>query len=344
MAPSRAPIDDAAATARATTTRRLRRELAGDLDTILQKALRKSPAERYAGATALADDLARHRDHLPIVARPPSAWYTFTRFVRRHAVAVAAGGNGGRRRSSRSPWWRSLCSSVPTRRRSARAPQAEVAQAVQAFMTDLFSANGTGAASLEQTRAMTAEQLLDRGAAKIERGLDDAPKAKAALLKLFGEMYEELDRYPQSLAMHERSVAQARAVYGGSRASTRSALLEHAWVAHRLISRRRSRSARSRRPATSWRASRRAARTMPKRSTCARRCSTTASRTNRWPRARKPCASWSSCGRRAMRAAFAKATLAKAYRWQGNLDAAARCYESAKADYLRDFGPDVRGL
>ncbi|MFG6462709.1 protein kinase [Roseateles sp. DXS20W] len=67
------------------------RELRGDLDTIIAKALKKSPAERYANAQAMADDLQRWLSHEPIMARPDSRLYVLNRFVRRHRVAVAAG-------------------------------------------------------------------------------------------------------------------------------------------------------------------------------------------------------------------------------------------------------------
>jgi eukaryotic-like serine/threonine-protein kinase len=67
------------------------RELRGDLDTIVAKALKKSPSERYANAQALAEDLQRWLAHEPIRARPDSRLYVLNRFVRRHRLAVAAG-------------------------------------------------------------------------------------------------------------------------------------------------------------------------------------------------------------------------------------------------------------
>lgn len=68
------------------------RLLKGDLDTIVAKALKKAPGERYVNAEALADDLRRWLAHEPINARPDSRLYVLGRFVRRHRVAVAAGG------------------------------------------------------------------------------------------------------------------------------------------------------------------------------------------------------------------------------------------------------------
>lgn len=67
------------------------RQLRGDLDTIVAKALRKRPIDRYVNAEAMADDLRRWLAHEPISARPDSRLYVLGRFVRRHRVGVAAG-------------------------------------------------------------------------------------------------------------------------------------------------------------------------------------------------------------------------------------------------------------
>jgi eukaryotic-like serine/threonine-protein kinase len=74
---------------RNTTPSRLQRRLRGDLDTIVLKALKKDPAERYTSVSAFAEDLRRHLAHVPITARPDTALYTATRFVRRNRTLVA---------------------------------------------------------------------------------------------------------------------------------------------------------------------------------------------------------------------------------------------------------------
>jgi serine/threonine-protein kinase len=74
---------------RSTTPEKLRRTLRGDLDTIVSKALKKDPAERYASVTALADDLLRWLEHKPIAARPDTLLYSASKFVRRNRIAVA---------------------------------------------------------------------------------------------------------------------------------------------------------------------------------------------------------------------------------------------------------------
>jgi serine/threonine protein kinase len=69
---------------------RLRRQLRGDLDTIVLTAMKKVPAERYASVTALADDLHRYLRHETIRARPETLRYRTAKFVRRHRWPVAA--------------------------------------------------------------------------------------------------------------------------------------------------------------------------------------------------------------------------------------------------------------
>jgi non-specific serine/threonine protein kinase/serine/threonine-protein kinase len=66
------------------------RELRGDLDMILLKTLHRDPARRYRSVHELLEDLDRHVERRPVLARPDTAGYRVSRFVRRHAMGVAA--------------------------------------------------------------------------------------------------------------------------------------------------------------------------------------------------------------------------------------------------------------
>jgi serine/threonine-protein kinase len=68
---------------------RVRRTLRGDLDTIIAKALKKKPNERYGSVTELANELQRYLRHEPISARPDTVTYRAAQFVRRHRWPVA---------------------------------------------------------------------------------------------------------------------------------------------------------------------------------------------------------------------------------------------------------------
>ena len=61
----------------------------GDLDTIVAKALKKNPQERYPSVTAFADDLRRYLNDHPIAARPDAFAYRAAKFVHRHRAPVA---------------------------------------------------------------------------------------------------------------------------------------------------------------------------------------------------------------------------------------------------------------
>ena len=88
LRPSESAADVTAAANRGTTPKRLRALLAGDLDTIVLKALKKRPAERYATVDALSQDIERYLDGRPILARPDSRWYATRKFVARNKVPV----------------------------------------------------------------------------------------------------------------------------------------------------------------------------------------------------------------------------------------------------------------
>jgi serine/threonine protein kinase len=78
------------ASKRATTSDKLSRLLRGDLDTIVAKALKKNPQERYSSIKDFADDLQRYLRHEPIGARPDTIGYRTGRFARRHRASVVA--------------------------------------------------------------------------------------------------------------------------------------------------------------------------------------------------------------------------------------------------------------
>ena len=70
-------------------TERLRRRLAGDLDTIVLKALSKEPSRRYASVDQFSEDIHRHLRGLPVIARKDTLGYRTSKFVQRNRAAVA---------------------------------------------------------------------------------------------------------------------------------------------------------------------------------------------------------------------------------------------------------------
>ena len=84
------PNEDRQLTSSRGGSTKYKRALAGDLDNIVLKTLRKEPARRYGSVEQLAEDIRRHLSGLPVMATPDSASYRVSKFVRRHDAGVVA--------------------------------------------------------------------------------------------------------------------------------------------------------------------------------------------------------------------------------------------------------------
>ncbi len=175
---------------RGTTPERLRRALSGDLDVILATALKKRLNERYATVQAFADDIQRHLNHQPILARPDSWTYRTAKFARRNwipvtaAAAVAAATIGG----VATTLWQANQVKI----------EAQRANAIKDFLIGVFSANDIRIANEKPRGQMTARELLDVSAEKIEKDFASYPETQHDLLGYFAEIYgqqSELSRY-----------------------------------------------------------------------------------------------------------------------------------------------------
>lgn len=87
---SLAAITTAIATREVTRPSRWAPELKGDLESILMKALRKEPRERYATVEQFAEDLQAWVESRPVRARSGNAWYRTRKWVRRYWLPVGA--------------------------------------------------------------------------------------------------------------------------------------------------------------------------------------------------------------------------------------------------------------
>jgi eukaryotic-like serine/threonine-protein kinase len=77
-------------TVRQESPRRLRRRLRGDLDTIVLRAMHKNPQRRYASVEQFSEDIRRHLQGRPVIARRDSWTYRAGKFANRHKIGVAA--------------------------------------------------------------------------------------------------------------------------------------------------------------------------------------------------------------------------------------------------------------
>src|SRR4029079_15696995 len=92
--------------------------------------------------------------------------------------------------------------------------EAQRAQAVQGFMTDLFRINSHEQADPLKAQQTTAREMLDIGAARVSEALKDAPESEMVVLNTLSDMYVQLDLRPKAIALQRRSVEVARRTVG----------------------------------------------------------------------------------------------------------------------------------
>lgn len=193
---------------RSTLPTRLRKTLAGDLDTIVAKAMHKDPQRRYPSAEALAEDVRRYMNNEPVVARGDSVGYRAARFIKRHRVGVGA---ASALFTSVSAF--GIITSLQGKRiaQQARAIAAErdKSEEVASFLKDLFTVADPWVSHGE---TVTARELLDRGADRVERELRGQPRLQGSMLHIIANVFFKLGLYDRTEELLRRSIELA----GGS--------------------------------------------------------------------------------------------------------------------------------
>ena len=190
--------------------RTLRHRLEGDLVWITGMAIAKDRDRRYGSPAELAADLRRHLEHRPVDASPPSVRYRVRKFIRRHRALVAVatlavlamvGGTIG-----------TTVGMVRAKKEAERANQeAKVANDVSQFMMELFKVSDPSEA---RGNTITAREILDKGAERIERDLAGQPLVQARLMFTMGNVYGELGLYEPAQRLLERALKLRRAELG----------------------------------------------------------------------------------------------------------------------------------
>ena len=194
------------------TSMPLRRQLRGDLDNIVLKALRKSPPERYATAADLAEDVERYLGGFPVRARPNRQTYRAAKFVRRHRIGVVATAAAAIALVAGLALIVSQVRVARAERDRARV-EAVKAQQVSQFLRSLFESSYPRRA---QGEPLTARDLLDTGAARVDRELATQPEALASMLALLGSVYSELGLYSEAMSLLEKSLQVRELPWGKS--------------------------------------------------------------------------------------------------------------------------------
>ena len=166
--------------------RRHARALSGDLDNIVLKALAKDPAQRYASAEALASDLQRFLEGLPVLARPQSLGYRARKFLSRHRWPIATG--------TGIATLLVIFLGVALWQRGEAVRETARAQALQNFMVGLFE----NADATQTGKPVDVATLIDAAEARGERELGLQPRAHAELLGMIARIRIALGQYARA--------------------------------------------------------------------------------------------------------------------------------------------------
>jgi len=199
----------------------VRRALRGDLDTILLKALKRSPEGRYATANAFAEDVERWLQGRPVAAQPDRAGYRLRKLVGRHklavgaaaAVAVAVLGGAG------VAVWQARVALAEKRN----------AEEVKEFLASILRDADPYVAG----RTLTARDLLERAKRRIDAGLTGRPEVRLELLCILGTTLVKLQDLEAANSALAEAVQLARHELGDEHPGTLRARIQLADV-HRL--------------------------------------------------------------------------------------------------------------
>ena len=180
-------------------TRRTRHQLSDDLDAIVRKALQKSPAQRYGSMDAMSTDLQAFLDGRPVSARAAGpmyfAWRAIARWPYVSGAAFAA--------------VIALIALVLIARHQTNVARHEATRAnsVAKFLIEMFQVADP---AVNRGEHLNANEILARGAARIDKDFADDTTQRAALQMVIGEVYSSLGDFPRARKPLEAAVSSWR--------------------------------------------------------------------------------------------------------------------------------------
>jgi serine/threonine protein kinase/tetratricopeptide (TPR) repeat protein len=218
-APSRRPIGEAQAEMRGAAVNGLRKLLVQELDAIALRCLEKKQSARYSSVDAVLADIDRWLAGDTVLARSPSAWYRFSKFAKRHVLAVSLGTSAVVSLAVAASV--AVVFAIEARQESARAI------AAKDFMLSLFQR-----ADHEKARgaSLTAREILDAGRKDLLTRLSDQPRLQAELLAGIGAIQMEMGEYVNA----EATFVDAERIYSQIGMAKQEALVRAAHASNAL--------------------------------------------------------------------------------------------------------------
>jgi tetratricopeptide (TPR) repeat protein len=196
--PSQSVMTDTAASTRGLTVRGLSKALRGDLDTIVLKAMKKSPGDRYPTADALSEDIERYLAGEPIAARKDRGWYHTSKFIARHRIAAVAAGVALAAvfATAAIAISEERSAAVHARAAAAERDRALALSARNAAVGEFLHILITEAA--RSNKPVAVDDLVTRSEAIVNKEYRDSPEDRAAVLDVLSGYYDAREEYSRA--------------------------------------------------------------------------------------------------------------------------------------------------
>ena len=205
----------AAAKHRQCESSKLTSSIRGDLDWMVMKCLEKDRTRRYETASALVNDIERHLNNEPVVARPPSRYYRLQKAIRRNkgafaaitaiAVVLVVGAAVSTWQAVRATRSEREQSRLRAAAQQAQANEAKLRQHTEAYATELGHSQWRLAEVLVKTgRRELAEQVLREALAVFKKATQDSPNTpffrqeQGFSRRLLGDVLSQLGRVDEA--------------------------------------------------------------------------------------------------------------------------------------------------
>ena len=185
------------------------RELRGDLDAIILKAVEKDRSRRYGSPSDLADDIERYLRNDPVIARPASVSYQVRKYIRRHRGAVGVAALLTALLVSFG-----IAEALQLRRITRERDRAD---RVTGFVTGMFNVSNP---SENLGNKITAREILDKASGDIRTGLLNDPELQAQMMDVMGTVYYNLGLYPRAELLLRQALVIRRQTLGSEHPKT----------------------------------------------------------------------------------------------------------------------------
>jgi serine/threonine protein kinase/tetratricopeptide (TPR) repeat protein len=211
------------------------RFLKGDLDNIVLMAMRKEPARRYSSVGQFSEDIRRHLEGLPVIARKDTWNYRAGKFIKRNKIGIAASAVvalaliGG----LATALWQA--NAARQERDVANAEQLK-AMRINEFLQQMLSFSNQSVysvAPVAQTKNVTVNQMLDEIAPRIEAELADQPEVRAQILRTIASAFASQGIYDKAEKNYRSALETQTRIFGTDHAETAATMTQFGILAMR---------------------------------------------------------------------------------------------------------------